>query len=149
MSMHRKDDPKFVRAYVRGMLRSAFVSLFWAIISVRKKRTGLTLQVLAKYIGVNKAELSRWFNGDPNWTVNTIGGLAHALDVDIRIYAIDRKTGEVYTPAGLQLSGAAEIGIPVVQMKDRTETTPPERTASKTLSIGGHWRPTETSAQAA
>jgi transcriptional regulator with XRE-family HTH domain len=107
MSMNRKNDPKFTRAYVRGMLRSAFVSLFWAIISERKKRIGLTLQEVAKLVGVNKAELSRWFKGDPNWTINTIASLAHALNVELQIKAVDIKTGEVYTPAGL-LMGASD-----------------------------------------
>jgi transcriptional regulator with XRE-family HTH domain len=95
----RKSDPKFVRAYDRGMLRSAFVSLFWAIITERRKK-GFTFQALAKLLGTNKGEVSRWFNGDPNWTINTIANLAIALDVDLQIQAIDRNTGMVFTPAG-------------------------------------------------
>jgi transcriptional regulator with XRE-family HTH domain len=96
----RKSDPKFVRAYDRGMLRSAFVSLFWAVITERKKK-GFTFQALAKLLGTNKGEVSRWFNGDPNWTINTIANLASALDVDIKIEAIDRASGAIFTPAGL------------------------------------------------
>jgi hypothetical protein len=75
MSTSKKDDPKFLRAYDRGMLRSAFRSLFWAIISDRKKRGGFTLLQLAKTIGANKAEVTRWFKGDPNWTLNTVAEL--------------------------------------------------------------------------
>jgi transcriptional regulator with XRE-family HTH domain len=97
-----RSDPKFARQYERATLRSAFVSLFWAVFSHRKKRDGLTLQALAKEIPANKAEVSRWFKGDPNWTINTIASLANALNVDVRVQAIDRKTGEVWTPAGLQ-----------------------------------------------
>ncbi len=109
----RKSDPKFMRSYDRGMLRSAFVSLFWGIIVERKKRIGLTLLTLAKMLGTNKGEVSRWFNGDPNWTVNTIANLANALDVDIQIQAIDRATGEIYTPAGLQVS--AQPNVPLTE----------------------------------
>lgn len=84
------------------MLRSAFVSLFWGIIMERKKRGSFTLQSLAKILGTNKGEVSRWFNGDPNWTINTIANLANALDVDIKIQATDRNTGAIFTPAGIQ-----------------------------------------------
>src|SRR5215469_5296908 len=100
----RKDDPKFLLAFERGVLRSAFVSLFWAVITERKKRGSFTLQGLAKVLGANKGEVSRWFRGDPNWTVNTIAGIANALNVDLRIEAIDRETNMVFTPAGPQIS---------------------------------------------
>jgi hypothetical protein len=101
----RKSDPKFVRAYERGMLRSAFKSLFWAVISERKKRSaGYTLIQLAKGVATSKHEVSRWFNGDPNWTINTIASIANALGVDLRIEAVDRVSGEVFTPAGIQVS---------------------------------------------
>lgn len=131
MSMNRKNDPKFTRAYVRGMLRAAFVSLFWVIISERKKRIRLTLQEVAKLVGVNKAELSRWFKGDPNWTINTIASLAHALNVDIQIRAVDIKTGEVYTPAGL-LMGASDgtKTEPSAQFRVRGSNVPPETSSS-------------------
>src|ERR1700692_4520416 len=103
----RKSDPKFVRAYERGMLRSAFKSLFWAIVSERKKRhAGYTLIQLAKGMATSKHEVSRWFNGDPNWTINTIASMANALDIDLRVEAVDRITGEVFTPAGIQVSTA-------------------------------------------
>jgi transcriptional regulator with XRE-family HTH domain len=97
----RKTDPKFKRAYERAVLRSAFVSLFWGIINERRKRGGFTLQGLAGAVGSSKSEVSRWFNGDPNWTVNTIANIADALDVDLKIEATDRVTGMIYTPAGV------------------------------------------------
>ena len=99
-----KSDPKFTLSYERGMLRSAFVSLFWGIIMERKKRGGFTLLALAKILGANKGEVSRWFNGDPNWTINTIANLASALNVDLKITAVDRDTGAVFTPAGIQIT---------------------------------------------
>ena len=101
--MSIKTDPKFRRAFERGVLRSAFKSLFWAIIVERKKRPeGFTLTGLAKAISTSKHEVSRWFNGDPNWEINTIANIADALDVEIEIQAKDRKSGAIYTPAGLQ-----------------------------------------------
>jgi transcriptional regulator with XRE-family HTH domain len=96
----KTDDPKFEKAYYRAMLRSAFLSIFWAVISERKKK-GLTLVSLAKAIGSSKHEVSRWFNGDPNWTINTIATIAHALKLRLQIQAID-EYGNVYGSSGLQ-----------------------------------------------
>jgi hypothetical protein len=101
------------------MLRSAFKSLFWAIITEKKKRPGgFTLMKLARDVSTSKHEVSRWFNGDPNWTVNTIANLASALDVDIQIQAIDRSTGMVFTAAGVQTSVSTNIAMkPPVETK--------------------------------
>lgn len=98
------DDPKFERAYYRAMLRSAFLSMFWAVISDRRKQ-GLTLIALAKAIGSSKHEVSRWFKGDPNWTINTIAAIAHALKLTLRIQAVDEH-GNIYGSSGLQYSSA-------------------------------------------
>jgi transcriptional regulator with XRE-family HTH domain len=96
----KSDDPKFEKAYYRAMVRSAFLSMFWAVISERKK-SGLTLISLAKAIGSSKHEVSRWFNGDPNWTLNTIAAIAHALKLTLQVRAIDEQ-GNVYGASGLQ-----------------------------------------------
>lgn len=103
MSMSKKNDPKFQMAYSRAMLRSSFVSLFWGIISERKKEGGFTFQEFAKKVGSTKHEVSRWFNGDPNWTLNTVASIAHALDVELRIEAVDRSN-RVFKPSGLSVS---------------------------------------------
>jgi transcriptional regulator with XRE-family HTH domain len=94
---------KYKKAYDRAILRTAFVSLFWAIVTERRKHDpSFTLQGLAKRMGANKAELSRWFKSEPNWTLNTIANLANGLGVDLQIQAIDQRTGVVFTPAGIQ-----------------------------------------------
>lgn len=96
----KTNDPKFERAYSRAMLRSAFLSMFWAVISERKK-SGLTLLSFAKAVGSSKHEVSRWFKGDPNWTINTVAAIAHALKLRLQIQAIDEH-GNVYGASGLQ-----------------------------------------------
>jgi transcriptional regulator with XRE-family HTH domain len=98
-SHSKSDDPKFKAAFARAMLRSAFKSMFWAVISDRKK-SGFTLVSLAKATGSSKHEVSRWFNGDPNWTLNTIASIAHALKLTIKVEAIDEH-GNVYGSSGL------------------------------------------------
>lgn len=107
MSMSKNTDPKFQVSYDRAMLRSSFLSLFWGIISERKKHGGFTFKEFAKKIGSTKHEVSRWFNGDPNWTINTIASIAHALDVELRIEAVDRSN-RVFKPSGLQAYAPAK-----------------------------------------
>jgi DNA-binding phage protein len=86
----RRSDPKFVLAYDRGMLRSAFVSLFLECHCRAKEERSFTLQGLAKTLGKNKAEVSRWFKSEPNWTISTIAHIAHALNLELQIRAVDK-----------------------------------------------------------
>jgi transcriptional regulator with XRE-family HTH domain len=125
MSMKRsKSDPKFVRGYDRTMLRAEFVSLFWSVIADRRKRSSFTFQALAKSLGKNKGEVSRWFSGRPNWTINTIANLANALDLEIRVEAVERSTGRVFTPQGEIRASTACTNQPSSVMTD-TEMPPP------------------------
>jgi DNA-binding phage protein len=125
----KTNDPKFERAYYRAMLRSAFLSMFWAVITERKKQ-GLTLVSLAKAIGSSKHEVSRWFKGDPNWEINTIAAIAHALKLKLQIQAIDEH-GNVYGSSGLQPNPAKiEVATSGVTPKPVNVTrVPPGATA--------------------
>ena len=90
-----------VRAYDRAMIRAQFASLFWAAIMEKRKQGKYPLSELAKALGRNTGEVSRWFSGNaPNWTVGTIAEVAYALNLEIRIEAIDRDTGMVLTESG-------------------------------------------------
>jgi hypothetical protein len=100
---------KVVLAYDRGMLRSAFLSLFWSVIAEKRKDGTFTFQSLVKVLETDKGKVSKWFNGDPNWTINTIAGLAHALDLDLHISATERSTGKMFTPSGLQTPPAKNV----------------------------------------
>jgi antitoxin VapB len=103
-----------LKEYDRQMLRASFVSLFWSVISDLKKRRGYKLQHLADKLGCDKSTISRWFAGNsPNWTLNTISDLAYALNVDLRIEAVDRETNTVHTPQG-----------PSVDIEITSQTTP-------------------------
>ena len=67
----------------------------------KRKHGKYPLSELAKALGRNKGEVSRWFSGNaPNWTVGTIAEVAYALDLQIRIEAVDRPTGMVLTESG-------------------------------------------------
>ncbi|NSY46323.1 MULTISPECIES: helix-turn-helix transcriptional regulator [Rhizobium/Agrobacterium group] len=91
---------KIAKEYKREMLKSAFVSLFWSVISERKKNGG-SMKDLADKLGINKSAVSRWFSGrNPNWEVSTVADIADALNLDIRIEAVDRSTGHVFTCFG-------------------------------------------------
>jgi transcriptional regulator with XRE-family HTH domain len=102
-----------LRVYDRGMLRSAFVSLFWGVISSKKGRGDFTLSKLAQVLGIDKSAFSRWFGGRtrPNWQIDTIADIAHVLDLEIEIIARDRTTGISYTPAGQVETHEASAGL--------------------------------------
>ena len=92
-----------VRLYDRLMLRAAFSSLFWSVISDRRQEGEFTLKSLADKLGKNKSLISRWFSKDaPNWRIDSISDIANALNIDVKITATDRETGVVYTPSGHQ-----------------------------------------------
>lgn len=98
MSMNKSD--KIAKEYKREMLKSAFVSLFWSVISHRKK-TGGSMKELADKLSINKSAVSRWFSGkNPNWELSTIADIAGALDLEIRVEAVDRASGQVFTCIG-------------------------------------------------
>ena len=88
------------------------------------------------FLGANKGEVSRWFNGDPNWTINTIAAIADALNVEIRIQAIDRVTGVVFTPAGIQK--------PSRDQSIQTETFNPPTTFRMTAGVANSFPLTST-----
>jgi transcriptional regulator with XRE-family HTH domain len=97
----KSTDPKYVQKYDRLMLRSAFVSLFWAVISERRRQGKLKLQSIADALGINKSTVSRWFSSEqPNWEVDTISDIAGALNLEVEIYARDRATGKIFAPTG-------------------------------------------------
>jgi hypothetical protein len=129
MPMKRsKSSPSIADRFDREMLRSAFVSLFWNIISFKRDREGFTFSMLAAKIGVNKSEPTRWFSGErPNWTVNTISDIATALDVEIDIRARDRKTGAAFAAHGMITEPSARL----VRDIDRPTSEPPDLAASR------------------
>lgn len=79
MSFELKIDPK-KRAAARfiGKVRKALIS---AAID-EKQKSGITQQVIAEAIGVNKSVVSRMLKGESNLTLRSVGELAWALGWD-------------------------------------------------------------------
>lgn len=98
-----------------------FVSLFWSVITERRKSGGFTLKGLADDLGANKSEVTRWFRGSPNWTLNTIASLAETLEVDLFVEARDRRTGTIYTASGIEAPRSSRADESI-----KTETVPPK-----------------------
>lgn len=99
--MPMKTDPAFLRAFDRQMLRAKFQSLFWNVISARKKNGKYTLQQLADTLGVNKSAVSRGFSEPQNWTIDKLSDMADALGVELVIEARDKAGDVIYTPVGI------------------------------------------------
>lgn len=98
--MTNKFDDRFDREFGRQMLRSEFVSAFWAVITERKTKEKFTLTKLAEKLSRNKSVVSRWFSNNPNWELDTISDIAHALEVDVSITLRDKANGEVFDATG-------------------------------------------------
>ena len=94
-------DKAEAREYARILLRSAIKSLFWVAFSERRRRQGYKLQDLADELGKDKSVVSRWFTGEPNWTIDTIADLATALNLTIEVEATEKSTGTVFAPHGV------------------------------------------------
>jgi transcriptional regulator with XRE-family HTH domain len=91
------------REYERGMLRAAFGSLFWsALVQKKRENSGFNQSQLASELGVDRSVISKWFNGEPNWQIDTIADLALAFDLELVIRARNRKTGRIHTAFGSQ-----------------------------------------------
>lgn len=94
-------EHNFERDFARQMLRSNFVSLFASALKHRKTKTpSFGLVALARSIGKDKATLSRDFGGSPNWRLDTVADIAEALDLDLKIEAVDRASGVVIRATG-------------------------------------------------
>jgi transcriptional regulator with XRE-family HTH domain len=117
-----KPKERRLREYDRAMLRSAFVSLFWAVISERKQRSRYTLQKFADKLGRHKSAVSRWFSKDPpNWSVDTISDIAKALDLAIELRAADRVTGQIFTSSGILAPVQSSSSVQRIEGADATQ----------------------------
>jgi hypothetical protein len=88
--------------YDRMMLRSEFVSLFWAAMQDKGKK----LKFLAKELRIDKSAISRWFSSSPpNWQVDTVSDIARVLDLEITITAKPRDgSPKLYTASGVYMT---------------------------------------------
>lgn len=111
------------RVYERLMLRSAFLSLFASAITLKKRRgRQFTFAGFAKLLKKDKSEVSRWFSGRPNWTLNTVSDIADALNLDVEIQARDRETGMLITPSGPVLTPSIRLYGATREFDVTTET---------------------------
>lgn len=114
------------RTFRRSILRARFQSLFWAVFLDKKKKSNFSLTDLADAIGIHKSYVSRSFTNPPNWQIDKISDFADALGLDLEICAIDRTTGEVFTPQGkkssFNVTGPLEITLETRTLPTRTIT---------------------------
>ena len=111
------------RQFRRSMLRARFQSLFWAVLLDKKQKSKFTLTDLAEAIGIHKSYVSRSFTSPPNWQIDKISDFSDALGVDLEICAVDRHTGEIFTPQGKKTSFSLTTGDQSVP-QTKTATMP-------------------------
>lgn len=93
----------------QSLIKSAVVSALYSLFSSRKKQAAarggkFLLQDLADAAGVDKSQASRWFSGEfsPNWRIGSLYDVCDALDGELHIEIVDRLTGDVHTPHGIE-----------------------------------------------
>lgn len=122
----------YEETFRRGVLRSAFHSLFWGVIVDRKRNAGLKMKDVADSLGVDKSFVSRSFSSPPNWRLDTLADFSDALGLDLIVEARDRQTGRIFTPSGIRSSavtttkidvkgsGNPEVSVTVTEQNDRS-----------------------------
>lgn len=89
-----------LRDYDRARIKAGLFSLFWAVISDRRKRGKYTMKEFAAAVGRDKSAVSRWFSDPPNWRLETAADIANALGIDVEFRARERATGRIFTSSG-------------------------------------------------
>ncbi|MCR6671735.1 helix-turn-helix transcriptional regulator [Devosia ginsengisoli] len=91
------------------VFKSGIVSMLYSLFTARKKQASARgekylMQTLADDACMDKSQLSRWFNGDstPNWRVSSLYDLCEAMDGELRISVVDKHTGLVHSPSGVE-----------------------------------------------
>lgn len=130
--MHSQDETTSLRDFDRGILRSTFVSIFWAVLTFKRKTSGYRLQHLADALNIDKSTVSRWFSSvRPNWRTNTISDIAGALNVEIRIEVVDRTTGRRFNAQGevhpVQTGSDGTSAIVTTTIGPKTESRAPSK----------------------
>lgn len=118
----------------RGVLRSAFHSLFWGVIVDRKRNENLKLKDVAETLGVNKSFVSRSFSSPPNWRIDTIADFTDALGLDLIVEARDRKTGRVFTPSGVRANASTTTTFDLGGQKTEVSVTATEQSTGALVS---------------
>lgn len=80
------DDLYYYRQRHRNRVFSAVVSLFSKLVETK----GLTKRELALRLGKEPAQITRWFSGPSNWTLDTVSDLLLAMGGEL-----DHKTSPI------------------------------------------------------
>lgn len=69
-------------------------------ITAKRIKLGMTQKQFANKMGVSQGLVSRWENGDANFTLETLVNIADALDIEISSPFAAEHTASGYTPSG-------------------------------------------------
>ncbi len=138
MSMKTNKKQTIAGEFDREMLKVAFSSLFWSIITFKKEKEGFSLKKLADELGVHKSMPSRWFSGaGPNWELNTIADIARSLNVEISVVATDKDSGVIFSPSG-EVSDPRVRSVTTANNSVSISKEAPIRTISREVRLVAH-----------
>ena len=66
------------------LVSSSLQGLISAQIVIRRRKLGLSQKEFADLMGVSQSLVSRWENGDTNYTISTLAAIAAKLDIPVQ-----------------------------------------------------------------
>ena len=66
---------------IEESIAAKYIAQIAATIQRQRKAEGYTQQELANMLGVSQAMVSRWENGEENFTIATLARISHALGI--------------------------------------------------------------------
>lgn len=133
--MTDKKRQELEREYDREMLKSTIISIFAAVIAFKKKRGKYSYKRLADDLGKDKSAVSRWFSEDPNLELHTVSDIANALDIELRIEAVDRETQTVFNPHEVEEHVVVKVDFASSYSSQRPNTPLSSQTGFQVMAV--------------
>ena len=128
--------PEYALAYYSERLRNRIFSAVLEAFVHESEQGNITKALLARRIGKEPAQVSRWFSGPSNWTLDTISllllGIGAELDPTVAFFA-DRAKPNYAHPVALMLGDDSALSsrqvatstspVNTIDMPDRTVTS--------------------------
>ena len=86
------NDPKLTRhslSYHQQRQRNRVFEEVVALFAQKAESEGLTKKELAARLGKNPSQITRWFAGPGNWTLDTMSDLLLAMGAEMHFIAVD------------------------------------------------------------
>jgi len=120
--------------YYRYRFQNRVYQSVIAYFAMRAEQDGLTKAILASIMDKEPSQITRWFSGPGNWTLDTVSDLLLGMDAEMSVNPITFSNYEVVNPVALMTQNKSSPTvvtyydfnkfIPIPQLPPNTEITP-------------------------